>query len=173
MRACIASRSPALPPVVRVLKTLLNAAGLNVPFSGGISSHSLFLMVCAAHDMYFSCGPGAQQPAVPLTEGRLLLFFLELYSQHFNSAVHGIAVKSQPSLPFSFFDLTGQHLATLGTSPWISDPFDETRNVSRASFQIHRVQLFFTETLCALNKIAHGGREQNADLWRILSFLLI
>lgn len=169
VRACLLTRSTVLPAVVRVLKTLLHGAGLNVPFSGGLSSYALFLMVCAAHDNYYlSCNA-----AVPLTEGRLLLVFLELFSKHFNPAVQGIAVCLEPNLPFTFFELQAEHLSTLGTSHWIVDPFDNSKNVSRPSYQIRRVQSFFEEVLSVLNSFScAGGQSYDPNVAAIASFLL-
>ena len=47
----IKQMSPILPSVVKVVKHLLSSQGLNVPFSGGLSSYSVFLMVCAAYEL--------------------------------------------------------------------------------------------------------------------------
>jgi hypothetical protein len=52
IRASISCRSPVLISVIKVLKTLLYQTGFNVPFNGGLSSYSTFLMVCAAYDTY-------------------------------------------------------------------------------------------------------------------------
>jgi DNA polymerase sigma len=155
VRECLARRSIVLPSVIKVLKTLLHAAGLNAPFSGGLSSYSIVLMACAAHDLY--------PPLSAMTEGGLLFFFLDLFSQqHFVPSLRGVTVRGSPST-FSLFELTEEQSSTIGNSPWITDPFDDAKSVARSSFNFCVVQLFLADVAFVLR----GGAAEE-DLTRIL-----
>ena len=50
MRQLEARKTHVVPFVVKVIKNLLLCTGLNTPFNGGLSSYSVFLMVCAAYE---------------------------------------------------------------------------------------------------------------------------
>jgi hypothetical protein len=75
----------------QVVKALLVAANLHIPFSGGLNSYSVFLMVLAAYDRcvaieyskrhadnFSSAMP--MEGAVAVTEGEVLLHFLKLFA---------------------------------------------------------------------------------------------
>ena len=46
---------------------------------------------------------------------------------------------------FSIADLVPEQQQQLGSSLWISDPFDASKNVARSTFNIRNVQAFFAQ----------------------------
>lgn len=179
---CLVDRSPALPAVVKVVKYLLVHSNNNVPFTGGLSSYSAFLMVLAAYDrcvlnaksIAFSSsvihqgisgqdnrdfkGNGISTSATgatSVTEGEVLLQFFALYSSGFNPSCQGIDVRGiYPSV----VDLTPEQQITIaGGGMWIVDPLTPHLNVARPSFAFRQVFLihlkFLIACLCGSNDI--------------------
>ena len=161
IQAHLRTRSPVLPMVVKVIKELLRQAGFNMPYDGGLSSYSIFLMVLAAYDLYFleesralsestdakilTQTKAAQQTLISnkLTEGALLLYFLKLYGHVFDASKHGIDIMSDKIL----HELTAEQRLQVGTSGWITDPLDPTKNVARPSFAFRQIQLLLAQCL--------------------------
>jgi DNA polymerase sigma len=101
---------PALTPLVLVLKQFLYERGLNNPYTGGLSSYCIILMVVSFLQIYG--GGAASKPSVPAIEcgserevkqkerkttmqknlGVLLMDFFELYGKRFKYESTGIAV---------------------------------------------------------------------------------
>lgn len=176
------TQSHAIPSVVKVVKYLLVNASLNVPFNGGLSSYSVFLLVCAAYEsLQQEVGSDAptsdsgkkgrvgvlaeSDPSMaasvssplnlkkvsrtPVTEGRLLLHFLKMFGRDFNPAVHGVDVPgSNPAL----FALSPEEQAMVGTSCWVRDPLDPSKNVARPSFMFRQIQETFSQYLTTLER---------------------
>lgn len=120
-------RSPILSSVVKVVKGLLQQAGYNMPFNGGLSSYSIFIMVCAIYDMEMICeirrlaakdtnkpnqitDAHITQAASKLTEGTLFLNFLRFFSHYFDPSVAGIDT-TNPSI---VFELSAEQRALIG-----------------------------------------------------------
>lgn len=82
--ADLLQESPALRPLVLVLKQFLKERGLMESYSGGLSSYGLVLM--AARYLQEQSGAG------PMDTGSLLLGFLDFYSNHFDPRTTGISV---------------------------------------------------------------------------------
>lgn len=281
IQKALRSRSPSVLSVIKVVKGMLQEAGLNIPFSGGLSSYSVFLMVCAAHDSYvvdtapliqrshrplnqkwkrvshpkrsnmtrdnfmdssavtaapsgelFSddnhgmdggksgsdgtpsppsdlastatvaggtlgtqhssasltevakyCATGTARPKVQsdslehkpsksvaatdpvhVTEGQLLLHFLQFFTKRFDCTSHGVDAIGLQSKSNVLIELSQEQLATLGSSCWISDPLDTSKNVARPSFMWRQIQSMFAETLkeldCDLTR-HHSHRARN------------
>ena len=148
-------RSPVLASVVKVVKGLLQQAGYNMPFNGGLSSYSIFIMVCAIYDMEMICEirrlaakdtnnphqvteAHITQAANKLSEGTLFLNFLRFFSHYFDPSVAGIDITN----PCIIFELSSDQRALIGTSAWISNPFDQS-NIARPSFAFKQVQYLF------------------------------
>lgn len=51
-----------------------------------------------------------------------------------------------------FFDLNAEQIATVGTSCWIKDPLDPTKNVARPSYAFKQIQQLFSQCLSELEK---------------------
>ena len=151
----LSMRSPVLASVVKVVKGLLQQAGYNMPFNGGLSSYSIFIMVCAIYDLEMICeikrlaakdthNPNyvtdahIAQAAKNLTEGTLFLNFLRFFSHQFDPSVTGIDI-TNPSI---IFQLSSEQHALIGTSVWLSNPFDQS-NIARPSFAFKQIQYLF------------------------------
>lgn len=179
------TQSHAIPSVVKVVKYLLVNAGLNVPFNGGLSSYSVFLLVCAAYEsLQQEANTEAESNVVnnrvkgrlntllegedsttaasvssplnlkkvsrmPVTEGRLLLHFLKMFGRDFDPSVQGVDIPgSHPVL----FILTPEEQVAVGTSAWVRDPLDPSKNVSRPSFMFRQIQETFSQYLTTLER---------------------
>jgi hypothetical protein len=142
---CLRSRSNTLAAVVRVVKALLSAPdiALHVPFTGGMSSYSVFLMTLAAYDRCVhmamhrvrtlrtavehgspasTAGSQVATAMHPVSEGDVLLHTLQLFSVGFDPARQGVDVRADPSLAVNddvaptslfLFDLTPEQQATV------------------------------------------------------------
>eukprot|EP00349_Pseudokeronopsis_sp_Brazil_P007770 CAMPEP_0202968248 /NCGR_PEP_ID=MMETSP1396-20130829/13498_1 /ASSEMBLY_ACC=CAM_ASM_000872 /TAXON_ID= /ORGANISM="Pseudokeronopsis sp., Strain Brazil" /LENGTH=134 /DNA_ID=CAMNT_0049694375 /DNA_START=27 /DNA_END=431 /DNA_ORIENTATION=- len=84
-----------IEPLILVLKHLLKSSNFNDPYSGGLSSYALFLLIIA-----FLQTQDQQQKRLPREQvnlGKTLMDFLSLYS-NFDQNNYGIAV-SLPGRP--------------------------------------------------------------------------
>eukprot|EP00940_MAST-03C_sp_MAST-3C-sp2_P001178 g1178.t1 len=96
---------PALVPLTLVLKQFLVAKGLNDPYTGGLSSYGILLMVAAVLDEAEHLHPARrdhrhqhQSDAFgriqwPMNLGSLLILFLRVYVNHFDPSKHGISMR--------------------------------------------------------------------------------
>ena len=132
---------PPLRPLTFVLKYFLAARGLNQPYSGGMGSFMLQMMIVSflqhrEREFAYNRMP------VNYNLGALLLDFLELYSMDFNFITVGVSVRFdgyyfpkgatdrrpafwQPSRPFSFA---------------MENPFEPTMDVGAPSFRLSWIQ---------------------------------
>lgn len=134
---------PPLRPLIFVLKYFLAARVLNEPYSGGVGSYMLQLMIVSflQHRERESVNFGKSGP---YNLGGLLVEFLELYGTHFNYFTTGISVRHDgayfrkgerkdifvyPNRPFSLA---------------IENPLDISSDVGKASFRIQTVQRAFS-----------------------------
>ena len=133
---------PPLRPLIFVLKYFLAARILNEPYSGGVGSFLLQLLIISflqhrERDAYNFGKPGLYNL------GCLLLEFFQLYGMQFNYSTTGISVRFDggyfrkgerkehfvnPSRPFSLA---------------VENPLDITMDVGKASFRISTVQRAF------------------------------
>jgi non-canonical poly(A) RNA polymerase PAPD5/7 len=138
------SALPPLRPLTFVLKYFLSARGLNEPYSGGVGSFMLQLMIVGflqhrERDAFNYRRAGLNNL------GAMLLEFLELYGMQFNYMTTGMSIRHdgfffpkgaadrkeifwQPSRPFSMA---------------LENPLDTTADVGKASFRIGMIQRAF------------------------------
>src|SRR4051812_2599359 len=76
------TRFPPLMPMVRLLKAFLHSRNLANPFHGGLPSYALVLM--ATCSIIRSCERIGQHNVL-LSQGELVVDFLDLYGREFNS----------------------------------------------------------------------------------------
>ena len=72
---------PAIRPLLLVVKTYLNKLGLNITWTGGLSSHALFLMV-RAYCLTVTHDNPAEDLCPPTDLGEALLGLLEWCAAH-------------------------------------------------------------------------------------------
>lgn len=135
---------PPLRPLTFVLKYFLAARGLNEPYSGGVGSFMLQLMLVGFLQQRERDAVNYRRPAVN-NLGCMLLEFLELFGLQFNYCTTGISVRHdgfffpkgaddrkqvfwQPSRPFAMA---------------MENPLDPTADVGKPSFRIGMVQRAF------------------------------
>jgi non-canonical poly(A) RNA polymerase PAPD5/7 len=132
---------PPLRPLTFVLKYFLASRGLNEPYSGGIGSYLLQLMIVSflQHRERESYNFG--YPSV-YNLGGLLMEFLQLYGVQLNYFTTGISVRhdgayfpkgSREKVQF-FYD------AARPFSLAVENPLDPTMNVGKSSFRIEVIQ---------------------------------
>ncbi|KAL7536631.1 hypothetical protein ACHAXR_010918 [Thalassiosira sp. AJA248-18] len=138
---------PPLRPLTFVLKYFLASRDINKPFTGGIGSYLLQLMIVSflqhrsREDMERNCGGAGMH----FNLGSLLVDFLELYGVDFNYVTTGISVRHdgyyfpkgqqemknvfwQPSRPFSIA---------------MENPLDPTADVGGGAFRIQMISRIF------------------------------
>ena len=132
---------PPLRPLTFVLKYFLVSRGLNEPYSGGIGSYLLQLMIVSflqhrARDGY------VYNRNTPFNLGCLLLDFFELYGSDFNYYTTGISVRYD-----GFYFPKGdpkykEHFITPGRAFLLSveNPLEPTVDVGKSSFKIQTIQ---------------------------------
>ena len=188
MAAC-----PEVRPLVLVLKQLVHRNGLNNPYTGGIASHTLMLLVIFFVRRFGSEGT----PVEPETaHGERLIRLLRWLSE-FPFGHVGIEMGSRDGVYFAQTDIgrlllettkmTGQYDASIisnaagsakfGATLHIGDPLHPGINVAKASFQWHRfqtvVQTAYTRLIeyrdAAPNMRIYGGvPERRSPLQAIL-----
>lgn len=160
---------PPLRPLTFVLKYFLATRGLNEPYSGGIGSYLLQLLIVSfLQQRQVQHVPSNSSSSLNL--GCLLLEFLELYGVGFNYFTTGISVRNSCYFPKGsqgkrevFWDATRPFL--LG----MENPIDPTANVGLSSFRIRQVQGAFAVAYKVLLAYSAEPREPtDSILGRIL-----
>lgn len=136
---------PPLRPLTFVLKYFMAARGLNEPYTGGVGSFLLQMMIVSflqhrEREEFHASGSESI-----LNLGALLLEFFELYGVDFNYVTTGISIRNdgsyfpkgaknrrenywQPARPFSLA---------------LENPFETDMDVGKSSFRIQLVQRSF------------------------------
>lgn len=135
---------PPLRPLTFVLKYFLAARGLNEPYSGGVGSFMLQLMIVSFLQHRERDAVNFHRPSV-YNLGSLLLEFFELYGMEFNYLTTGISVRHD-----GFFFPKGA--SDRRASFWkpdrmammaLENPLDPTLDVGQSSFRYQIVQRAF------------------------------
>ena len=138
---------PPLKALTFVLKYFMAARGLNEPYTGGVGSFMLQMMIVSflQHRERHAYNNHRNRTANTMNLGSMLLEFFELYGMDFNYLTTGISVRSdgfyfpkgakgkreifhQPSRPFSLA---------------LENPFDLVADVGRASFRMQLIAKSF------------------------------
>ncbi|KAJ3333552.1 hypothetical protein HDU76_006859 [Blyttiomyces sp. JEL0837] len=122
-----------------ILKQFLLQRHLNEPFSGGLVSYGLLIMVASFLMMHPMIQTGLIKPQDNL--GTLLLEFLELYGKHFNYNEIGIGVNLRHGS--WYFRKENVRFARKTNMLTVLDPQDETNDVGGGSFSFHVVKSEF------------------------------
>ena len=135
---------PPLRPLTFVLKYFLAARGLNEPYSGGVGSYLLQLMIVALLQHRERDAVNYRRPSLN-NLGSLLLEFLELYGIEFNYLTTGISVRHD-----GFFFPKGAadrkenfYQAMRPFMLAVENPLDTTMDVGKGSFRMQTVQRAF------------------------------
>lgn len=150
------SMHPQLAPLVLVLKQLLYERGLNDPYTGGLSSYALVIMVAAVLQTH-----ALKPPNVRPDLGALFLDLLAVYGTASldprRSCVTIRADGTGPLAPLTPAE-TSSHVPRVGTRDYwrpadpvvIQDPVDPLNNIGKNCFGFRQVQLVFDEARRAI-----------------------
>lgn len=133
-----------LRPLTFVLKYFLAARGLNEPYSGGVGSFMLQLLIVAFLQHRERAAYNFNQQTV-YNLGVLLIEFFRMYGLEFNYLTTGISVRNDGFFfakgaldrKNTFCDQNRPHLLAL------ENPLDPSLDVGKASFRIQMIQRSF------------------------------
>ena len=149
---------PPLRPLIFVLKYFLAARVLNEPYSGGVGSYMLQLMIVSFLQHRERDFMNFGNPA-PCNLGCLLLEFLELYGSRFNYCVTGISVRHDGSY---FRKGDRKDAFVIPSRPYslaMENPLDINSDVGKASFRIQMVQRsFFAAYKVLMAHVSHPAQ---------------
>jgi non-canonical poly(A) RNA polymerase PAPD5/7 len=136
---------PALRPLTLCIKSFMAARDLHVPYTGGVGSYMLQLMIVAVLQHSERHAHNYKKAMLPCCLGSLLLEFLELYGCDLNYHTTGISVrndgfffpKGAASKRKVFVDVDRLFLLAL------ENPLEPTMDVGRSSFRMQLVQRSF------------------------------
>jgi len=154
---------PPLRPLTFVLKYFLAARELNEPYSGGVGSYMLQLMIVAFLQHRERDAKNFNRPSV-YNLGSLLLEFLELYGVEMNYYTTGISVRHDGFFfPKGAADRKAVFKGNRGAAMMaLENPLDPTQNVGQSSFRyqiIHRAFQVAYRVLLAYITAAPTERE--------------
>ena len=110
------SRTPAIRPLVLILKQQLTERNLSESYAGGLSSYALFIMVTRFVE---------ESPSTDV--GSLLLGFLDFYGNYFDPRVCGISLRRR-----CFFNRASAVRISPQFDPlYLEDPLTEGNNAGR------------------------------------------
>lgn len=125
---------PCILPAQLFLKFLLHRHKLDQPYTGGISSYTLQLMLIA-YVQYF----GIPQNITSLIDG-----FCDFYGSHFNFTLTGIDV-CQNGCFFSRYKENKLSLES-PTTLYIIDPLNKNNVLGHNAFRMNQIRIVFAET---------------------------
>lgn len=136
---------PPLRPLIFVLKYFMKIRDLNEPYTGGMGSFMLQMMIVSflqhrAREEYSN-----HKRSLAMNLGSLLLEFFELYGVDFNYYTTGISVREDGSyFPKGATDKRPYFFqGNRPTSLAIENPLDHTADVGRSTFRIGQIQRSF------------------------------
>ena len=149
---------PALRPLAVVLKQLLVERGLNDPYSGGLSSFALVLMIA------FVLQRRRARNGIDIAEdlGGALEEFLRFFGEEFDPATQGISIQKWTCFPLSATgeadtDDDGGGISAPARDPLtIEDPTNIFNNVGHSCSGVAALQRVLSEALAA---IANGEKD--------------
>ncbi len=185
----VCAEYPMLVPLTLVLKQFLVTKGLNDPYSGGLSSYGLVLMVTRVlqkdrlHRQYLHALESGQIPKAPgsderkVTDGTLRAWRLEVFSDRYELGRLFITFLSEYGLEFSPFDHAVSVFNKVEEADFnfagvkyrnsfrqhpvaIIDPFDQTNNIGRTCYGIGQIQQAFKNALKAIQGYEDGSASQ-------------
>ena len=142
------ARHQALLPLVLVLKQLLAQRGLNDPYTGGLTSYGLLLLVTSVLQQR---GVSPAMAANDVHLGALLMDFLQIFGNEFQAEHTVIVLRADVEQLERRAVLDGeggveQLLAGLDALT-IEDPLEPSNNVGRSCFNVKSVQRCFAVCL--------------------------
>ena len=130
-----------LRPLIFVLKFFLKSRSLNEPYTGGIGSYMLQLLLIShlqRNAWMFDARErgGVSEPELQPSLGTLLHSFFSFYGRYFNSRDLGICITDGGSY-FSLSDYDMQHESDDAGQLVMLNPLDVNHDVGRPSYRYH------------------------------------
>jgi len=146
-----------LTPLVFFLKMYLLQRGLNEPYTGGLGSFALILMIVSYFQHFGSQKATSACDSKDPNEadlGTLLLGFFQLYGKKFNFFTTAISTIGRGSY-FRKPERTSSAYSESPQShvPFIVDPIDSENNVTRSATQMDLIRSEFAESYRILKKL--------------------
>eukprot|EP01117_Protostelium_nocturnum_P014818 TRINITY_DN5678_c0_g1_i1.p1 TRINITY_DN5678_c0_g1~~TRINITY_DN5678_c0_g1_i1.p1 ORF type:complete len:685 (+),score=259.03 TRINITY_DN5678_c0_g1_i1:273-2327(+) len=155
------SKIPLLRPLTLVIKYFLQQRGLNEPYTGGIGSYALVILVINFLQMYSINSSSSEG----VSTGKLLTDFFDFFGTKFNYWTTGISIKNGGGYfqkeNRGWFEKSRPFLMS------IEDPQDEENDVSKNSFAILTIRSTFSHAYHLLT--AENINFASTPLGRILN----
>ncbi len=142
---------PVLRPLTMVLKQFMAARKLHEPYSGGMGSYCLQLLIVSFLQQRFKADVAAAR-SMNSNLGAMLLDFFELYGENFNYLTVGISTegtgayfpKGHPNFKKDFYNQ--QRPLTVA----IENPVERGADVGKATFRIDKIRRAFQTAFAIL-----------------------
>lgn len=167
---------PNLTPLVFFLKMYLLQRGLNEPFTGGLGSFALILMLVSFFQhkagSYSSHTMDSSNEADNL--GILLLEFFKLYGKKFNYFTTAISTIGNGSYFRKPESTSSRHSDNPQSHvPFIVDPVDPANNVTRSATQMDLIRSEFAESYRVLKRLFRKEHSQQHIRRKIYKSVLL
>ena len=134
---------PVLRPVCLILKKLLVQNGFNDPYTGGLGSFGLFIMLYAAL-CFEQMNTDVMFQSENTYKARLLVYFLSMYGESFDIERKMIFFVDE-GMPM-VFDKIGQFPNGNSKILCVYDPTNNKNNTTSKAFRIEEIQALFKQT---------------------------
>eukprot|EP00602_Paraphysomonas_sp_CaronLab_P013170 CAMPEP_0185042476 /NCGR_PEP_ID=MMETSP1103-20130426/42376_1 /TAXON_ID=36769 /ORGANISM="Paraphysomonas bandaiensis, Strain Caron Lab Isolate" /LENGTH=1180 /DNA_ID=CAMNT_0027582561 /DNA_START=624 /DNA_END=4166 /DNA_ORIENTATION=- len=148
LRLC--AMNPDLIPLVLVMKQFLQEKGLHDPFTGGLSSYAVTIMVASIIHPH-----ALERPETKPDLGTMLLSFLRRFGTRFDTRRHAVVLSiNGPFAPLAP-GMAPAHVPRVGTPNYwrpadpvvVTDPLDSQNNLGRSCFGFRQLQTEFDNAL--------------------------
>ncbi|KAJ9445849.1 Poly(A) RNA polymerase cid14 [Diplonema papillatum] len=143
MVAQYCARLPIAKPMIMLVKYFLQQRSMNEPFTGGLGSYAVSLMVIALLQHHPAFQPGGDPSEVGL--GGLLMDFFRFYGVLFDYHTAGISIAPAPQ----FFPKSQQERNDRSAF-LLKDPQNEANNVTASARQLTSIKSAFHHAFLAL-----------------------
>lgn len=130
------SHLPALQSLVMIIKLFLSQRSMNEVYTGGLGSYAIVCMAVSFLQMHPKIRAGEIDPSENL--GVLVMEFFELYGHHFNYENTGISLRDGGT----YFNKVARGWDDPKSPSLLSieDPLDISNDISKSSYNMHRVR---------------------------------
>ncbi len=125
VKECIAAY-PIMESVILALKQMLLVANMSNPYTGGVGSYSIILMLVECVQRFYQTLDG-------IDDGDLLLSFFYMYGST------EVPFRIDPQRPGSKKLIPNDYIEVEKDVPLIIDPLTQNNNVSKSSYLFHKV----------------------------------
>jgi non-canonical poly(A) RNA polymerase PAPD5/7 len=154
------SKYESLKPLTLAIKNVLKRANLNDPYTGGISSYGLILMIVSF--LQFQKNIGIDISINENNLGKLFFDFVEYYGLKFESKKYVISVNVNSEFQSNNnFGMNFNYPINGNNDLIIIDPLNNDNNVAKSCFQFFNIKMSFIICLIALKEDCECGCHYN------------